>query len=256
MKYLLPFLFLFLFLHGCGTKSVAPPASTAPPPMAVPGSVPATQRPYVIMGKTYYPLPSAEGYEENGIASWYGNPFHGRRTSNGEVYNMYEETAAHKTLPMNTMVLVQNLQNGREMVVRINDRGPFVKDRIIDLSYTAASKLDITDKGTAKVRVTALGEARTYRLGNREVERFLPHENFQQGDFYVQIGSFSNPDNALRLRDKMQKQGNNTVITRYDRGDISFYRVQVHAGSTLSVAKNIETAFNGNGFPDAFVVAR
>jgi rare lipoprotein A len=208
------------------------------------------------MGKTYYPLPSSEGYVEKGVASWYGRQFHGRKTSNGEVYDMYEATAAHKTLPMNTLVLVENLENGKEMAVRINDRGPFVKDRIIDLSLTAARKLDIVDNGTAKVKVTALGEARTYRQGDKEVARFLPHQDFQQGDFYVQIGSFTNKNNALRLQEKMKSQGNIAVITQFGRGNSLFYRVQVQAGSTLSVARNMEKDFNSNGYPDAFVVAR
>jgi rare lipoprotein A len=248
--FFIPILLFMLFLHGCAAKK-APPE-----PAGMPGAVPPTQRPYKIMGKTYYPLPSSEGYEEKGIASWYGSQFHGRKTSNGEEYDMYEETAAHKTLPMNTQVLVKNLENGREMAVRINDRGPFVKDRIIDLSLTAARKLGIIDQGTAKVKVTALGEARTYRQGNREVARFLPHQDFQQGDFYVQIGSFTNKNNALRLQEKMKQQGNSVVMTRFGHGDSLFYRVQVHAGSTLTVARNMEKEFNGNGYPDAFVVAR
>ncbi|MCI5132293.1 MAG: septal ring lytic transglycosylase RlpA family protein, partial [Candidatus Electrothrix sp. EH2] len=96
--------------------------------------IPGTQRPYVIEGQTYYPIPSAQGYEETGLASWYGDPFHGRKTANGETYDMYGVTAAHKTLPMNTMLLVKNLRNGKTATVRINDRGPFVDGRIIDLS--------------------------------------------------------------------------------------------------------------------------
>jgi len=252
--FIVPILLLMLFLHGCAAKKAPPepPAVSA----AVPAAIPPTQRPYKIMGKTYYPLPSSEGYVEKGVASWYGKKFHGRKTSNGEIYDMYEATAAHKTLPMNTLVLVENLENGKEMAVRINDRGPFVKNRIIDLSLTAAHKLGMVNNGTAKVKVTALGEARTYRQGDREVARFLPHQDFQQGNFYVQIGSFTNKNNALRLQEKMKSQGNNAVITQFGRGDSRFYRVQVHAGSRLTVAKNMEKEFNGNGYPDAFVVAR
>ncbi|MCI5212251.1 MAG: septal ring lytic transglycosylase RlpA family protein [Candidatus Electrothrix sp. ATG2] len=117
---------------------------------------PATQRPYVIEGQTYYPIPTAEGYEETGLASWYGDPFHGRKTANGETYDMYGVTAAHKTLPMNTMLLVKNLTNGKTTIVRINDRGPFVDGRIIDLSYTTAQELDIVRNGTEKVQIVAL----------------------------------------------------------------------------------------------------
>ena len=98
------------------------------------------------------------GYREQGIASWYGEPFHGRRTSNGEVYNMYGPTAAHKTLPMHTILLVRNLDNGRSTVVRINDRGPFVRERVIDLSYTKAQELGVLARGTARVEIVALEE--------------------------------------------------------------------------------------------------
>ena len=110
-------------------------------------------------GVTYVPIPSAKGYRERGVASWYGEPFHGRHTSNGEIYNMYGDTAAHKTLPMGTILLVRNLDNGRSSVVRINDRGPFVRERIIDLSYTKARELGVVARGTARVEIVALEEA-------------------------------------------------------------------------------------------------
>lgn len=103
--------------------------------------LPATQVPYIINSKRYYPIPNAHGYREKGIASWYGSDFHGRRTSNGEIYDMYGMTAAHKTLPMDTILMVRNLHNKKKVVVRVNDRGPFIRGRIIDLSFTAAKKL-------------------------------------------------------------------------------------------------------------------
>ena len=233
----------------------ATPPAKAPPAKA--GRIPATQRPYQIEGKTYYPLPSAEGYSETGIASWYGNPFHGRKTSNGETYNMYDWTAAHKTLPMHTRLLVENLGNGQSTTVRINDRGPFVGTRIIDLSYNVARELGIMKEGTGKVRITALGEAEIITLAdNKTTTRFLPHEDFQRGDFYVQIGSFTVRANADRLKDKMRKEGRETETIRYDRADQIFYRVQVKAGATLSAAKQMEQTMTGAGFPGAFVVAR
>ncbi|MEA1867752.1 MAG: septal ring lytic transglycosylase RlpA family protein, partial [Thermodesulfobacteriota bacterium] len=105
--------------------------------------MPATQRPYEVNGHVYYPLPFAKGFVEEGYASWYGKKFHGRPTASSEPYNMYAITAAHRTLPMNTYVRVLNLANGREVVVRINDRGPFAKKRIIDLSYGAAGKVGL-----------------------------------------------------------------------------------------------------------------
>ena len=114
------------------------------------------ERPYVVGGKKYTPQRTSEGFHQVGWASWYGRHFHGRRTSNGEVYNMHKFTAAHKTLPMGTHVRVRRLDNGREVVVRINDRGPFKKGRVIDLSYAAAKQLDMFKKGLVKVRLEAL----------------------------------------------------------------------------------------------------
>jgi len=245
---------------GCTTVLTStPPPKAAPPARSAPttGRIPGTQKPYQIDGKTYYPLPSAEGYVETGIASWYGNPFHGRKTSNGEIYNMYDWTAAHKTLPMNTRLLVENLDNGRSTTVRINDRGPFVGTRIIDLSYNVARDLGIMKEGTGHVRITALGEAENIQLAdNKTTARFLPHEDFQKGDFYVQIGAFTVQNNADQLKDKMNKGGRETETVRYDRGDQVFYRVQVKAGSTLTEAKQMEQTMAKAGFPKGFVVAR
>ena len=114
---------------------------------------------YVVMGKRYYTLKTARGYSERGVASWYGKKFHGRKTSSGEIYDMYKMTAAHKGLPLPTYVQVRNLDNGRTAVVKVNDRGPFHDNRIIDLSYAAALKLDVADKGTAFVEVRALDDS-------------------------------------------------------------------------------------------------
>jgi len=244
---------------GCTTVLTSTPPQTAPPsrPAAKAGKIPATQRPYKIDGKTYYPLPSAEGYIDTGIASWYGVPFHGRKTSNGETYNMYDWTAAHKTLPMNTRLLVENLSNGRSTTVRINDRGPFVGNRIIDLSYNVARDLGIIKEGTGQVRITALGEAETVQLaGNKTAAQFLPHEDFQKGDFYVQVGAFTVRENADRLKEKINKEGKEAETVPYERGDQTFYRVQVKAGATLTAAKQMEQVMTGSGFPEAFVVAR
>lgn len=117
----------------------------------------ATMRPYNVFGIRYYPFVANVGDKFDGIASWYGPDFHAKKTSNGEIYNMYAMTAAHKTLPMNTVVRVDNLDNGRSTIVRINDRGPFVTGRIIDLSNKAAHEIDMVRKGTARVKVTVLG---------------------------------------------------------------------------------------------------
>lgn len=112
--------------------------------------------PYTVLGKTYYVMPSSEGFRQEGYASWYGKKFHGRRTSNGEVYDMYGMTAAHKTLPIPSYVRVTNKQNGLSVVVRVNDRGPFHGGRIIDLTYTAATKLGFVGQGTAPVAIEVI----------------------------------------------------------------------------------------------------
>ncbi len=212
---------------------------------------PATQRPYVINSRTYYPIPSANGYEETGTASWYGSDFHGRSTSNGEKYNMHDMTAAHKVLPMNTMLLVTNLRNKKQVVVRVNDRGPFVKGRIIDLSFSAAKKIDMQHTGTAKVRVLALGEVRKINGKRQFIKRF----DFDKGSYYVQIGAFIRKDNSLRLQQKFLEKGHRTVIRKTRVHDKLFYRVQVYVGSSLRNAKKAEAALLEKGYTGAFIIA-
>lgn len=258
-----PLLFIFLIslaitLTACGRPAVITGKSKYPVPakQTPPGAtVPATQRPYVINGKTYYPLPSAEGYQENGIASWYGSQFHGRKTANGEVYNMDADTAAHRTLPMNTYLLVRNQENGREITVRVNDRGPFVKNRIIDLSRRSAKQLGMMQQGTARVRITALGEAQSFQQASGTVNRFLPHQDFSTGDFFVQIGAFTDKNNADRLKDKMLGWGKKTVVIPYNDTEKTFYRVQVRAGTSLVEARHLEKVLDAAGFP-GFVIGR
>jgi len=132
-------------------------------PNAIPKSEPLSKwgnpAQYTVLGKTYKTLSKASGYKAKGIASWYGTKFHGRTTSNGEIYDMFAMTAAHKSLPLPTYVQVTNLDNGKKVIVRVNDRGPFHENRVIDLSYTAAYKLDMLGKGTARVEVEAIGNA-------------------------------------------------------------------------------------------------
>lgn len=136
-----------------------PPANLASIPDAVPRDEPlrqANMRPYVALGKSYTPMTVLESYRERGIASWYGRRYHGQRTASGEVYDMYGMTAAHTTLPLPSYVRVTNITNGKSIVVRVNDRGPFLSDRLIDLSYTAAYKLDVLGGGSAWVEVEAI----------------------------------------------------------------------------------------------------
>jgi len=215
-----------------------------------------TQRPYKINGKTYYPIDSSRGYWERGTASWYGKKFHGRKTANGETYNMYAKTAAHKTLPMNTVLLVRNLENGRETVVRINDRGPFSKKRIIDLSYTAANELDIVRPGIAKTEIIALGESTGSSGTKGGGPGKLKYQDFTTGDFYIQLGSFINRNNAEKLARIFTSRGMKVLIQPYETNVDRYYRVQVFAGTSLHYAKRLENQFLEKGYAEAFVVAR
>lgn len=161
---------------------------------------------------------------------------------------MYGKTAAHKILPMNTILHVKNLENGREEVVRINDRGPFVRGRIIDLSYTTAKKLGILKKGTARVRITALAPAS--KDGST-----LQIPEFGKGKFYVQIGSFTIEDNALRLKKRFVDAGHPCVITKYKAKSTVYFRVQVYVGEYLKTAKKAEKALLDRGYRGAFIIA-
>jgi len=181
---------------------------------------------------------------EEGIASWYGPGFHGRLTASGERYNMYAFTAAHKTLPMGTKVLVTNLENGRQTIVRINDRGPFVKGRIIDLSYAAARALGMHQKGTARVRIEALSESPS-----------AAGPDFDRGEFFIQVGAFKNYANALRLKERLARHFKIVAIVPYERGSQTFYRVQVFASRSLKEAHRL-LALLEKAFPQAFIVAR
>lgn len=255
-----------VLLAGCAAQQVPVSISsdrhlpqrgnTSSAPKIAPGDrIPPTQRPYQIAGKTYYPLPSAQGFEEDGVASWYGPDFHGRPTSCGETYDMHGLTAAHKTLPMHTWLLVKNLENDREITVRVNDRGPFSKGRIVDLTRTAAENLGFLGSGTARVRITALAEAETYHRGPETGRRFKAIPDFQSGEFYVQIGSFTDKDNAKRLQERLTAMGRRMVIKTFDRGDQIFFRVQAWAGQNLAAAREVKLEMEQSGFPDAFVVA-
>jgi peptidoglycan lytic transglycosylase len=215
---------------------------------------PGTQRPYIINNRTYYPLPTADGYVESGIASWYGRDFHGRRTSNGETYNMHNITAAHKLLPMHTMLLVQNEENGKTVVVRVNDRGPFIQGRIIDLSYGAAQKLGLVHSGTAQVTITALGEVQN--RNNQGSITFKKQADLRSGEYYVQIGAFLQKYNAIKLQDKFAKANHKAVITKAQINGKLFYRVQVYVGQTLSNARRSEIALLDRGYQGAFIIAR
>jgi len=197
-------------------------------------------------------LPSAKGYEEICIASWYGPGFHGNKSASGERYNMYDFTAAHKILPIGTYVLVTNLENGRQVVVRINDRGPFVDNRCIDLSYSAAKALGIIGKGLAKVKIVALSEGKIVDGGI--VYKNIP--NIRYREFYLQVGAFKNYQNALRLKSELKKEFKKINIEPFQKGDTIFYRVQIYLANDFYKAFKLSEELKKERFKSAFLIAK
>ena len=210
---------------------------------------------YTVSGKRYYPLSSSDGFSQRGLASWYGHEFHGRRTANGERYNMYGRTAAHKTLPFDTYVQVTNRRNGKRTVVRINDRGPFVRGRIIDLTYTSARELGMVEDGVVPVHIQALGFAHTQRKGSKWVQVYEKPASYLLGDFTIQVGAFTDRENALRLHASLSRTYRNATVNIFDRGSQRFYRVRVGKYSRLDHAETAAKRLQEQGFPNAFAVA-
>ncbi len=212
--------------------------------------------PYEINGERYYPLPDSDGFVQYGKASWYGKEFDGRFTSSGEKFDMNKKTAAHKTLPLGTYVKAVNLCNKKQVVVRINDRGPFVKGRIIDLSYAAAMEIDLIGPGVVEVKIVALGKEVgkiESPLGKKPVVEI---KDLNAGEFTVQVGAFKNKENALRLSDRLK------VIFDYvdvavsdDIDDAPIYRVRVSKSKTLTKANRMEKKLESMGFEEAFIVS-
>ncbi len=222
--------------------------SSTPPPQK-------TSTSYTVKGKRYHPLSSSAGFVQRGRASWYGHKFHGRLTSNGERYNMYGRTAAHKTLPFNTYVQVTNLRNGRRTVVRINDRGPFVRGRIIDLTYTAAHELRMVEDGVVPVKIEALGYVRKKRKAKGWVRVYEKPASYVLGDFTIQVGAFAERENALRLHASLSQRYRSATVNLFDQGAQRFYRVRVGTYSRLDQAEAAARRLQKQGFPNAFAVA-
>jgi rare lipoprotein A len=162
---------------------------------------------YVVFGKKYKTLKSADGYHERGLASWYGRKFHGQRTSSGETYDMFQLTAAHKTLPIPCYAEVWNLENNRKMILRINDRGPFHKGRIIDLSYAAAVKLGVIETGTARVEVRTVTPATLASENKNEKQPLQISENPVSSEVFFQLGAFSTMKNAEQFIESLVANG-------------------------------------------------
>jgi rare lipoprotein A len=228
-----------LMLAGCGggSSSTTRPDQDAEPgkkigaakvrdavPRPEPRAAYGNRSPYEVLGKTYTVMDSAVGYHERGTASWYGAKFHGRRTSSGEPFDMYLASAAHRNLPLPTYAEVTNLDNGRKVVVKINDRGPFHSERLLDLSYGAAVKLDMISKGTARVDIRAI----TFD----EPDVRLPR------DTWLQAGAFSSKDAARTVAGRLEKNGIRDVDVDREKGLYKVYVGPFSKSSELARAAN------------------
>jgi rare lipoprotein A len=287
---------LALLLAACAQAPHRPPSAptVVPPPpadvAAIPNPVPreeprsASGNPpfYEVAGHRYMVLASAAGYHERGVASWYGTDFHGLRTATGERYDMFAMTAAHKTLPIPCYARVTNLSNGRSVIVRINDRGPFVANRIIDLSYTAALKLDMIRNGTAFVQVETVSAASPENpaaaaalpvttpaaseasAGVSDVPAVTaPLEPAAgaavspaaaapvSGHFFIQVGAYGQAENARRTAQKLREAGLAHVFTLAPAGDQLLQRVRIGPISSVQEFDQLIARLSALGFPGA-----
>ena len=222
---------------------------------AVPRAEPLSKygnRPYIVHGKTYYSLKNANSYKERGIASWYGKKFHGRRTSSGEPYDMYAMTAAHKTLPLPSYVRVQNLTNGRSVIVRVNDRGPFIDNRIIDLSFSAATKLRIVGAGTGMVEVAVAAAATTELPDPAPAPTDQTHAPLR---LYLQLGAFTSRENATNLQSRLRAaQLGPIFITNEFQGNVRIFRVRVGPLASVAESDRLVQRAIAYGIADAHIV--
>jgi rare lipoprotein A len=226
-------------------------------PDAVPRHEPRSPRgnaPYQALGRWYHPLDSAHGYRERGVASWYGRRYHGRETSMGEPYDMYAMTAAHPTLPLPSYVRVTSLDNGASVVLRVNDRGPFLRDRIIDVSYAAADRLGMIATGTGRVEVEAV-----FPEGQRAVAPAATEPPAGQpvnASWFVQVGAFSRSDHADDARGRLVDGGIEPVfIETIERGGQRLHRVRVGPLSSAEQAESIRRRVVDSGAGDPVVLA-
>ena len=277
---------LLLFLGACSTHRpsvVSPPLVKKPPRELPPDPIPRVEprskygnpSSYVVFGKRYYTLPSSHGFVERGIASWYGKKFHGKRTSSGEPYDMYAMTAAHTQLPLPTFVQVRNLKNGKTVVVRVNDRGPFHDNRVIDLSYSAATKLGIIREGTGLVEIRAL-DPMNYKVAqksNAVSKQTTTHkeisadseingarqlntevaENVPQ--VFIQVGAFSERTNANQLLNQLNSLNLGKIfISSIVFEEKELHRVRIGPLSTVQLADDTVSRLSNMGMSEHRVV--
>ncbi|GMR18571.1 MAG: septal ring lytic transglycosylase RlpA family protein [Gammaproteobacteria bacterium] len=225
---------------------------------AIPRSEPLSKSgndPYVVFGKEYTPMASTQGYKERGVASWYGKKFHGNNTSSGERYDMYAMTAAHKTLPLPSYVKVENLRNGKYVIVRVNDRGPFLHNRLIDLSYAAAKKLGIVATGTGLVEVSAIAMHDSVLQVEALPESQHTGHKTNNPEIYLQVGAFSQKENAANLRLKLIDADMDKIVIQdqqLENGQI--YRVRIGPLKSVEESDQLAERVRQNGIWDAHVI--
>ncbi len=273
---ILAVLMLGAVLGGCGGRLTDLPGERDGPgehrdtshvPDAVPRVEPISRggnpETYVVLGKRYHTLSSSRGHVERGIASWYGRKFHGRRTSNGEVYDMYTMSAAHRTLPIPTYLEVTNLENGKRVIVRVNDRGPFHENRIIDLSYAAAARIGMLGKGTALVEIRAIEPGAPKPATIRVARKDTPAAPAGRpgGDdsgaprIYLQAGAFSSDANARRLRTRLEQALSRQVrVIAAATAAGAMHRVQVGPLNSVEVADQVTLQMHQLGIAEPLVV--
>jgi rare lipoprotein A len=228
-------------MTACTTSSPTEQQDSAPAtrldPYAIEDAIPrddlitraGNTSPYTVLGKTYTVMDRGDDYIEQGVASWYGTKFHGRPTANGEKYSLYAMTAAHRSLPIPSYVKITNLQNDRTAIVRVNDRGPFHSERIIDLSYAAAVKLGYAEQGTARVEVEV--------IDTRSIPRVSSSRASANASYYLQVGAFSDKARAEDLVSQLQTQLEQSVTVRGSAD--SFHRVWIGPIANLDAVRSI-----------------
>lgn len=219
---------------------------------------------YEVLGKEYHVMQSAKGFTQKGLASWYGSKFHGQRTSDGEVYDMHKMTAAHKTLPLPSYVEVTNHNNGRKIIVRVNDRGPFHKGRIIDLSYAAAAKLGVTKTGTAPVTIRVVTPDTVNTGGAPQASAAVePHHVSRDaglinddGKLFVQVVAFSTEGAALKMLKELRDQNFSGARVHVEKihGKL-IYRVRIGPVPTRDVAEKLLVELKEVKYKDAKIVS-
>ncbi|MES9857518.1 MAG: septal ring lytic transglycosylase RlpA family protein [Sedimenticola sp.] len=206
---------------------------------------------YVVLGKRYSVMPSSNGFVQRGIASWYGTKFHGRKTSNGETYDMYAMTAAHTSLPLPTYVEVTHLDNGRRAIVKVNDRGPFHQNRIIDLSYAAATKLGILGKGTGLVEIRAINPGQPL---NRRATLPAREQKTIRGMF-IQVGAFSSRHNAHQLVQRLERSLNQSIrVQQSQQQGNPVFRVQVGPLTSVALADTLSQQLSRMGINETRII--